>query len=55
MFSVTSSSNILVARQGLQKADENCTKVARDPKAAPIMLCVIKPLSDLTTTLPRER
>ncbi len=36
----TFSSKVRVARQGVQKADENCTKVARDPKSPPIMEAV---------------
>jgi len=52
---VTSSMSNRVARHGPQKADENCKRVALEPKSAPIIAEVMSPLSDLTTTLPRER
>ena len=35
IIAATSDSTCLVARQGAQKAEENCTRVARSPSAAP--------------------
>ena len=39
----TSDSTCLVARQGAQKAEENCTRVARSPSAAPRSALLSRP------------
>ena len=52
---VTSSMSNRVALHGPQKAEENCNRVALEPKSAAIIAAVISPLSDFTTILPRVR
>ena len=44
-----------VARQGVQNAEENCSRVALDPKGAPIMDSEIERFLGVALILPRER
>jgi hypothetical protein len=53
--STTFSSNALVARHGVQKAEENCTKEALVPRGAPIIWAVMMPERSLSRIAPRER
>jgi hypothetical protein len=49
------SNRVRVALQGVQNAEENCNKVALDPRGAPIMDSEIELCPILAFILPRER
>ena len=55
MLETTFSSKVRVARQGVQNAEENCSRVALDPKGAPIMDSEIELFLGVALILPRER